>query len=391
MGTERQYAVSTTVLSTTASGTTIASGNTQAGSYVVARTLVRPSILAGHFASASSTWSIHYVLTSMTANYSMRLKLQRRNSAGVVQSESGYGTPRTANGTYDDNLTWAAGTWAADDQLALVWEHYRTGGSGNKSSVMTAGGASYVAAPTLGASVTGGPLAFAAGGSVSWTGAWDATTGGPLLAAGTAAVIVAGASRGPAGGPVAFDATSEASIAGATDEAKGSVLTVDALGDFVVAHVSTGVPVLCDPLSFDAVADFAVPDSLHEVLGSAFGSDAVAAAVVAEPTVEVVAGSVAMDGLGELLVAAGEAGVSTELGFAALGALSVAGAIRTASSQVGMVAAGALTLARPVMATTGGPFSLAAVSGIRVVPPQIAGPPHPPRFARVSRQIVSGR
>jgi hypothetical protein len=150
MATQRNYWISTTQLSLDVGGTTISSGNTQAGSYVVARTLVRSGLGANELSGDSQTWNIHYVIQTMTnpAQYSMRLKLQRWNSSGVVQSESGYGADRTDVGTYDDNLTWASGTWNANDQLALVWEHYRVSGSGNKSAVATANGSSYVDAPT---------------------------------------------------------------------------------------------------------------------------------------------------------------------------------------------------------------------------------------------------
>lgn len=145
---QRNYLISTTGLSTTASGTTIGSGNVSASGFVVARTLVRTGLSAGELASGSLTWSIHYVVSAMTTPYNMRLKLQRRNSSGVMQSESSYGTTRSATGTYDDNITWASGTWNANDQLALVWEHERPSGTGNKNGTLDANGASYVDAPT---------------------------------------------------------------------------------------------------------------------------------------------------------------------------------------------------------------------------------------------------
>jgi hypothetical protein len=141
---QRNYLVSTTALSLTQSGTTIASGNTVSATFEVSRTLVRTGLSAGELTSGSFTWTIHYVVSGMTTPYEMRLKLQRRNSSGVMQSESSYGTTRSATGTYSDNITWDSGTWAANDQLALVWEHRRPSGTGNKTGTIDANGASYV-------------------------------------------------------------------------------------------------------------------------------------------------------------------------------------------------------------------------------------------------------
>jgi len=144
---QRNYLISTTALSLTASGTTIGSGNVSASRFVVARTLVRTGVSAGELDGASQTWAIHYVVSAMATPYNMRLKLQRRNSSGTMQTESSYSTTRSATGTYDDNITWASGTWNANDQLAVVWEHERPSGSGNKNSTIDANGASYVDAP----------------------------------------------------------------------------------------------------------------------------------------------------------------------------------------------------------------------------------------------------
>jgi len=144
---QRNYPISTIALSLTASGTTVGSGNTQSATFVVARTLVRSGLSAGELLDTSQTWNIHYVVSAMATPYEMRLKLQRRNSGGTVQSESGYGATRNATGTYDDAIVWASGTWNAGDQLALVWEHRRPSGNGNKSGTITANGASYVDAP----------------------------------------------------------------------------------------------------------------------------------------------------------------------------------------------------------------------------------------------------
>lgn len=144
---QRNYLISTTALSTTASGTTITSGNTQSATFVVSRTMVRTGIAAGEFLSGSQTWSLHYVVSAMVTPYEMRLKVQRLNSGGTMQAESGYTTVRTATGTFDDNLTADLGTWAANDQLAVVWEHRRPSGSGNKNATIDANGASYVDAP----------------------------------------------------------------------------------------------------------------------------------------------------------------------------------------------------------------------------------------------------
>lgn len=144
---QRNYLISTTGLATTASGTTIGSGNISAAGFVVARTLVRTGLTVGELNGASQTWTIHYVVSAMVTPYNMRLKLQRRNSSGVMQSESSYGTTRSTTGTFDDNITWASGTWAANDQLSLVWEHERPSGTGNKSGTIDANGSSYIDAP----------------------------------------------------------------------------------------------------------------------------------------------------------------------------------------------------------------------------------------------------
>ncbi|HEY6244554.1 MAG TPA: hypothetical protein VIX17_11430 [Pyrinomonadaceae bacterium] len=153
---QRNYLINTTTIATSASGTTIGSGNTQSSTFVVAVTLVRSGIAAAEFLSGSQTWSVHYVVSAMTTPYEMRLKVQRRNSSGAMQAESGYGTTRSATGTYDDNLTADLGTWAASDQLALVWEHRRPSGTGNKSGTIDANGASYIDAPAP----AGGPFPF---------------------------------------------------------------------------------------------------------------------------------------------------------------------------------------------------------------------------------------
>lgn len=144
---QRNYLISTTALSLTPSGTTIGSGNVTAAGFVAARTLVRTGLGAGELAAGSATWTIHYVVSAMTTPYNMRLKLQRRNSSGVMQSESSYGTTRSATGTYDDNITWASGAWNANDQLALVWEHERPSGTGSKNATIDANGSSYIDAP----------------------------------------------------------------------------------------------------------------------------------------------------------------------------------------------------------------------------------------------------
>lgn len=155
------YPISTTALATTASGTTITSGNTQSATFVVARTMVRTGLAASELLAGSRIWKVHYVISAMATPYEMRLKLQRLNSSGTMQSESGYTTVRTATGTYDDNLTWDSGTWNANDQLALVWEHRRPSGTGNKSGTMDANGASSITAPTLVAGAIVNPTTFA--------------------------------------------------------------------------------------------------------------------------------------------------------------------------------------------------------------------------------------
>lgn len=144
---QRNYLISTTALSLTPSGTTIGSGNTTSATFALARTIARTGIEAGELSSGSRTWSIHYVVSAMTTPYEMQFKLQRLNSSGVVQSESGFGTARSAIGTFDDNITWDSGTWAANDQLALVWEHRRPSGTGSKNGTVDANGSSYIDAP----------------------------------------------------------------------------------------------------------------------------------------------------------------------------------------------------------------------------------------------------
>jgi endonuclease/exonuclease/phosphatase family metal-dependent hydrolase len=151
---QRNYLISTTALSTTASGSTIGSGNTQAGSPVLARTLVRSGISAGEFDSGSQTWAVHYVVSAMSTPYSMALQLVRLNSGGTEQARSSFGTSRTATGTYDDNISWNAGTWAAGDQLVLEWWHFRPSGTGNKNGTIDANGASYIDAPQTSPDIT---------------------------------------------------------------------------------------------------------------------------------------------------------------------------------------------------------------------------------------------
>lgn len=153
---QRNYLVSTTALSLTASGTTIGSGNTTSGTFVAARTMIRTGIGAGEFAAGTQTWAVHYVVSAMATPYEMRLKVQRLNSAGVMQAETTYGTTRSATGTYDDSISFDLGTWAANDQLAVVWEHRRPSGTGSKNGTIDANGSSYVDAPTPSA----GPSAF---------------------------------------------------------------------------------------------------------------------------------------------------------------------------------------------------------------------------------------
>ncbi len=109
--------------------------------------MVRTGIAAGTFQSGTQTWNLHYVVSAMTTPYEMRLKIQRRNSSGTMQSESAYGTTRTATGTYDDAISWDSGTWNANDQLAVVWEHRRPSGTGSKNGTITANGSSYAEAP----------------------------------------------------------------------------------------------------------------------------------------------------------------------------------------------------------------------------------------------------
>lgn len=157
--TQRNYLVSTTAISLTANGTTITSGNTQSATFVVARTMVRSGLTAGELLSGSQTWKLHYVVSAMATPYEMRLKVQRLNSGGTMQAESGYTTVRTATGTYDDNLTADLGTWAANDQLAVVWEHRRPSGSGNKNGTIDANAASYLDAPITSSSQTVTPAA----------------------------------------------------------------------------------------------------------------------------------------------------------------------------------------------------------------------------------------
>jgi hypothetical protein len=146
---QRNYLVSTTALSLTPSGTTIGSGNVATSTDTLALTLVRTGLSAGELQSGTQTWAIHYVVSAMTTPYSMHLRLVRRNSSGVAQSTSSFGTSRTATGTYDDNISWDSGAWNANDQLALEWWHSRPSGTGNKNGTITVNGSSYIDAPVL--------------------------------------------------------------------------------------------------------------------------------------------------------------------------------------------------------------------------------------------------
>jgi hypothetical protein len=204
---QRNYLVSTTALSLTASGTTVGSGNTQSESFVVARTLVRTGLSAGELESASATWSIHYVVSAMSTPYEMRLKLQRRNSGGTVQSESGYGTTRNATGTYDDDLTWAAGTWSANDQIALVWEHLRPSGTGQKNGTIDANGASYVDAPQAAQNLEASGTPTAQASSLSGTASIGRASTGSLSAQASTLSGTATVSRSASGSLEAQAAT----------------------------------------------------------------------------------------------------------------------------------------------------------------------------------------
>lgn len=151
---QNYYPISTTALDTTpaGAGTTVGSGNTQAASWTVLRTMVDTGLAAGVLDGTSQTWSFHIVISATSGLFASRFKLQRRDSTGAVQSESGYFTLASGGAisatTYDGSVTWASGTWNLNDQLALVWEGFRTSGTGNKSGTIDAGsGASYVAAP----------------------------------------------------------------------------------------------------------------------------------------------------------------------------------------------------------------------------------------------------
>lgn len=142
------YAISTTELSLSASGTTIGSGNTQSASFVVAQRMVRSGITAGEFASGSQTWTITYSITAMTTPYEMYFVLERTDSAGTVQSTSSASTTRSTTGEWTENITWDSGSWNANDKIRLVWYHRRPSGSGNKNGTIAANGATYITAPT---------------------------------------------------------------------------------------------------------------------------------------------------------------------------------------------------------------------------------------------------
>ena len=169
MAQQSDYPVSTTQLSLTASGTTIGSGNTQAAAFTVLRTMVRTGLSAGELASGSQTWTVRTVVSATSGLFGSRFQLQRRNSAGVVQSSSPYTTahePLTV-GTYTEDVTWDSGTWNANDQLALVWEGYRTSGTGNKTGTIDANGASYVLAPLPAATLSGASVVAVVAGFVT--------------------------------------------------------------------------------------------------------------------------------------------------------------------------------------------------------------------------------
>jgi hypothetical protein len=149
---QTDYAVSTTALSLTPSGTTITCANTNGASYAVSRTMVRTGLTAAELDATSQTWSLHYVVSATTGLCASRFRLQRRASDGVtIQSSSPYFTAHEpmATGTYDENVTWASGAWALNDQLVLSWETFRTSGTGNKTITIDANGSSYVLAPTV--------------------------------------------------------------------------------------------------------------------------------------------------------------------------------------------------------------------------------------------------
>jgi hypothetical protein len=222
---QTNYVISTTALSLTASGTTVGSGNTQAGSFTVLRTMVRTGLSAGELDGSSQTWTVRFILSATSGLFGSRFKIQRRNSSGVMQSESGYTTAREpiSTGTYSDDVTWASGTWAANDQLALVWEGYRTSGTGNKTGTIDANGGSWVLAPTAAANFDSTGSLTAQVADVDGSGVVGRASSGSLTA--QSSTISGAATVGRvASGVLSSDSSTISGIAGGVDfEATGSL------------------------------------------------------------------------------------------------------------------------------------------------------------------------
>ena len=139
------YLTSTPALSTTAGSGTLSSGGTTSSTFTTAKTFattVNTSIPNG-----AHDWSFQASIStaSIAAEYEYRFYLARQNSSGTTLSQSGYSTTFTGTGTKTYTFTgWDPGTWATGDKLAVVWEHRKVSGSGQKSATMDTTSSSFV-------------------------------------------------------------------------------------------------------------------------------------------------------------------------------------------------------------------------------------------------------
>jgi type II secretory pathway pseudopilin PulG len=163
-GTRRYYLTSTPALSTTAGANTLASGNTTTScatsiTWCTAKTFTTTVNTDPKTGSNSWPFQVSIAVADAASDYEYRFSLARQNSSGTTLSQSGYSTTFTGTGTKSYTFTWDPGTWATGDKLAVIWEHHKIGGSGNKASTMNTTSSSYVDMPAGDPLVVGGASA----------------------------------------------------------------------------------------------------------------------------------------------------------------------------------------------------------------------------------------
>lgn len=151
LSTQNYYPSSGTTLSTTVpSSGTVSSGNTNSSSLTVTKTFLITGLSAN--AIVPGIWTGQLSLTSNTTypEHYNEFRVERRNSAGVTQASTYLTSFYSYNGTnnYGISNSINLGTWAAGDQMALVWSHSKYSGSGQKASTLNIGSSTFINAPT---------------------------------------------------------------------------------------------------------------------------------------------------------------------------------------------------------------------------------------------------